>query len=311
MPVTNYQKPKPNSVQKKRSASHHKKTKQYTNAYWPYLPILVVVLAGFLLNSFWTSKSGVLDYAIDTTPQGLLVSTNEQRGKHDLSNLTLNESLNQAAQDKAEDMSSRGYWSHETPDGQQPWVFITSTGYQYKTAGENLAFGFPTSKDTVIAWMNSPGHKANILNNSYSEVGFGIANSANYQGRGNETIVVAMYASPLSGVAQAPPITVNTSPENSDTLVSTAPAAAVASSTSQRISRVQLLSSSTAGWSIAVISVLVFTLGTVFVWRHGHAWRKALVHGEEFIIHHKVLDVSIVVVIVACVLLVQTTGFIQ
>lgn len=310
MPVTNYQKPKQNSVQKKRNASHHKKTKQYSNAYWPYLPILVVVLAGFLLNSFWTGKSGVLDYAIDTAPQSLLESTNEQRINHNLTELSLNQQLSEAAQDKAEDMVNRGYWSHETPDGQQPWAFIANAGYQYKTAGENLAFGFPTSKDTVTAWMNSPGHKANILNTTYSEVGFGIANSANYQGKGNETIVVAMYASPLSGVAQTPPITINTSPENSDTLVSAAPAA-VASSTSQRISRIQLLSSGSAGWSIAVVSVLLFTLGTVFVWRHGHAWRKALVHGEEFIINHKILDITIVVIIVACILLMQTTGFIH
>src|SRR5690606_34410957 len=119
--------------------------------------------------------------------------TNTQRTANGLTGLTLNGQLNAAAQAKADDMAARDYWSHNTPEGDAPWVFIVNAGYQYQTAGENLAYGFLNSTATVKGWMDSPGHRANILNGSYKEVGFGIANSANYQGTGPETIVVAMY----------------------------------------------------------------------------------------------------------------------
>jgi hypothetical protein len=136
--------------------------------------------------------------------QGLLDGTNSQRISNGISALALNGVLDNAAQAKANDMAARDYWSHNTPDGQTPWTFMTAAGYSYQLAGENLAYGFATSSDTITGWMNSPGHRANILNGGYTEVGFGIVDIPNYQGTGPETLVVAFYAAPANTPAPAP-----------------------------------------------------------------------------------------------------------
>jgi uncharacterized protein YkwD len=209
------QKPKRStSSQRKRTGQHHKQGPHYIKAYWPYLPIIAVLLLGIFVNS-WLGhvNQSVLGYSTDISVQSLLDSTNEQRGNNGLGGLGINGQLDQAAQSKANDMSARDYWSHNTPDGQTPWSFITATGYSYQTAGENLAYGFTTTSDTMTGWMNSPGHRANILNTSFTEVGFGIVNIPNYQGSGPETLVVAMYASPArQAVAAATPAPVAPTP---------------------------------------------------------------------------------------------------
>lgn len=164
-------------------------------------------MLGLVCNN-WLSVSGrnVLGYATDMSAYGLLSGTNAERTAHSLGSLALSGTLNQAAQNKANDMVTRDYWSHNTPDGQAPWTFITAVGYGYQTAGENLAYGFTAASETITGWMNSPGHRANILNTSFSEVGFGIANSPNYVGSGPQTVVVAMYALPAGGTAPVAPV---------------------------------------------------------------------------------------------------------
>jgi Cysteine-rich secretory protein family len=109
-------------------------------------------------------------------------------------------------------MVARNYWSHNTPDGSPPWVFITAVNYEYQKAGENLAYGFDSSNTTITGWMNSPTHKANLLDTAFKEVGFGVANSESYQSNGQQTIIVAMYASPSSNIATAPKTTATTPP---------------------------------------------------------------------------------------------------
>lgn len=146
----------------------------------------------------------VLAYATNISPAGLLSATNAQRTSNGAAALASNGLLNSAAQAKANDMVARNYWSHQTPDGQQPWVFVTSAGYQYLSAGENLAYGFMTSAATITGWMNSPSHRANLLSTNFTEVGFGIANSADYVGNGPQTVVVAMYGKPQATTPPAP-----------------------------------------------------------------------------------------------------------
>src|SRR6185436_5689145 len=97
-------------------------------------------------------------------------------------------------------------------------------GYNYSSAGENLAYGYPTSAEAVTGWMNSPGHRANMLNGTFSEVGFGFANSANFNGSGEETVVVAEYGAPQGGAPAAAPAT-PTPKVQSQTTTSTAPSA--------------------------------------------------------------------------------------
>jgi uncharacterized protein YkwD len=158
--------------------------------------MLLVVVAGILLNATWQVGRGVLGYATSMSPTALLSETNIQRSNNGEPALSMNSQLAKAAQAKANDMVAKNYWSHVTPDGVQPWQFVANAGYSYTALGENLAYGFDTSAATVSGWMNSPAHRANILKADYQEVGFGIANSPNFNGSGEETVVVAMYGKP-------------------------------------------------------------------------------------------------------------------
>lgn len=126
----------------------------------------------------------VLDITLDTplpapiapapTVDELLAETNKARTDNGLQPLVLDERLNVTAQAKCQDMLERNYWSHDTPDGAEPWQMIDAHGILYQTAGENLAYGYENAKATVNGWMNSPGHKANIVNTTFTNIGFGI-----------------------------------------------------------------------------------------------------------------------------------------
>src|SRR5688572_11912371 len=111
--------------------------------YWPYIPVLLLVMATFLVSLAQPAqRRGVLAYATDMSASGLLVATNGQRASNGAGNLQINSSLSNAAQAKANDMVAKNYWSHYGPDGTEPWTFITNAGYSYIRAGENLAYGF-------------------------------------------------------------------------------------------------------------------------------------------------------------------------
>jgi hypothetical protein len=314
MAIATKPKPKQTTPHKRRHGTHQKRSNHFVKAYWPYLPLLMIVGLGMFLNNALV-HNGVLNYAINMTPSGLLSSTNVEREQNTLGDLTLSPELSEAAQAKANDMITRNYWSHTTPDGQEPWIFINQTGYQYQAAGENLAYGFTDNTSAVTGWMNSPGHRANILNGTYSEVGFGIANSPDYQNEGEQTIVVALYAKPSADqIAQAStapqtasgqPIAVNESSKSGKLSVS----AVVPGET--KVARVQMATSGSAPWSIYAVSVFGALLLFLFIIRHSLVWHRAFVKGEEFIIKHKALDVIIVSGVMIGFILSRTAGVIQ
>jgi hypothetical protein len=96
---------------------------------------------------------------------------------------------------KANDMATKSYFAHTSPEGKTPWYWLSQVGYNYQYAGENLAINFTDSKDVTNAWMASPTHKANIVKGNYTEIGTGIATGI-YEGR--ETVFVAqVYANPI------------------------------------------------------------------------------------------------------------------
>lgn len=181
----------------------HKQTKKYLQVYWPYIPLMVISILIISILQPWNSvfKRGVLPYATNVSVTGLLNATNQQRSNNGEGELNLNTSLTQAAQAKSYDMASHDYWAHTSPDGKAPWVFVTNAGYQYTKAGENLAYGFLTSDNVISGWMNSPEHKANILDTAYQDVGFGFADSPDFDNNGPATIVVAMYGEPIGATA--------------------------------------------------------------------------------------------------------------
>lgn len=331
---------------KKRYGQHHKPSKHYSKTYWPYLPMLMIVVAGFIINATWQAGKGVLGYATNISVSALLQETNIQRGDNGQPALSLNSQLSQAAQAKANDMAQRDYWSHTSPDGQQPWQFISAAGYSYSSAGENLAYGFDTSSGTVAGWMNSAGHRANLLNNTYSEVGFGIANAPNYQGDGEETIVVAMYAKPY-GIAS--PSTLQTGRKDTAAAPATKPAeqqpvaqeqptkttpaptteqaqpeqqkeeqpvaAAVTPKTedlkARPISRIDVLTDGNAQWAALAASVLASLAFMSLLLSHAKVWKRYLIRGEEFFIKHPLLDTVFVAVATFGFLLTRTSGFIH
>lgn len=98
------------------------------------------------------ANSPVLAYATSIGNTGLLSATNQRRAAAGVGALSINSKLNQAAQAKANDMASRNYWAHNTPEGNPPWTFITNAGYSYDKAGENLACGFDESNDVITGW---------------------------------------------------------------------------------------------------------------------------------------------------------------
>lgn len=123
---------------------------------------------------------------------------NEDRADLGLKQLALNDKLVSAASLKAADMAEKSYFAHISPEGKTPWYWIQKAGYTYIYAGENLAVNFDDSEDVEKAWMNSPTHKANIVNSKYSEIGISTS-VGTYKGQ-KTTFVVQMFGSPKKSV---------------------------------------------------------------------------------------------------------------
>jgi len=299
--------------------------------------LLALCLARIDFRSFApVEPSGkVLAYATNMSISDLTSYTNSARAQNGLGALALNGTLNSSAQSKANDMIARNYWSHNTPDGTQPWWFFTNAGYQYSNAGENLAYGFTDSNSTVNAWMNSPSHRANVLG-SYTEVGFGIASGANYQG-GENTVVVAHYATPATpppppppAPAPTPPVTQQTAPAETPAVPTTPveqpaeqkkeetpakesktaekPAAPVTTATTT--TNVPLWKTFQNGGIpvIAAASLLLLSLvGVAYGLTHRSLIRHAIVTGEQYALHHPLIDLTVLATVTLLVLL-TTSG---
>ncbi|AIS02110.1 sigma-70 family RNA polymerase sigma factor [Streptomyces glaucescens] len=99
---------------------------------------------------------------------------NKERAAAGCAPLTEDPQLNQAAQGHSEDMAARGFFDHTNPDGADPGRRTTAAGYAWSTYGENIARGQQTPEAVMESWMNSPGHRANILNCSFEDIGVGV-----------------------------------------------------------------------------------------------------------------------------------------
>ena len=105
---------------------------------------------------------------------------NEIRRENGLKPLTQDWQLSRVARYKSQDMRDLGYFSHTSPTYGSPFEMMKSFGITYRTAGENIAKGYASPEAVVNAWMNSPGHRANILNSTYTHIGVGYVASGNY-----------------------------------------------------------------------------------------------------------------------------------
>lgn len=104
--------------------------------------------------------------------------TNQERAKVGLPPLKTNWQLSRVARYKSQDMASKNYFSHYSPTYGSPFKMMESFGLKFYAAGENLAYGQRTPQEVVRSWMSSPGHRANILNPSFSEIGVGVAKNS-------------------------------------------------------------------------------------------------------------------------------------
>lgn len=328
------------------------KANKKTNANRSRMRFLPALVIAFVATFLWSqpnftvttskNKDDVLGIATNISLNGLLSATNAQRANYEAGNLSLNSKLNSAAQAKANDMVNRNYWSHQTPDGQQPWVFITNTGYQYLSAGENLAFGFNDSSGTIQGWMNSPTHKANLINKIYTEVGFGMANSDNFVNKGPQTVVVAMYANPQAPKPTPQPTPKpqvqssdirNNSNENQqpapepipqpveepkedepkngeEIVVAYADSEGSQNSTSTKeITRASMLTGK--AWSATLVIALVCSSGLLWALHRGYRLSQIIRNGKELIGRNLHIDLLILAIIFLSYILLSTSGYIM
>jgi uncharacterized protein YkwD len=290
-------------VKTKNHNTSKKHTKNYAKVYWPYLPLVLVMLTTLALGHSSANRAQrvVLAYSTNVTTPGLLQATNDARKDSNEATLSLNAQLATAAQNKANDMAKRNYWSHVTPDGLTPWSFVDNSGYQYQKAGENLAYGFANSNETTKGWLNSSEHRANLLDPAFSAVGFGIAKSDNFQSTGPETVVVAIYGEPLTASTYAQKATKTLGFNTVNTIQ---PA-------TKTISKAQSLTNGQAPWIGFVLGILVGGGAIFLVLSHGLHWHRSRKKGQHFTIKHPLRDATIVAAILLAILLSQTIGTVR
>jgi len=110
----------------------------------------------------------------------VLELVNQERAKQGLKALTLSDELTNVATIKAKDMRDKNYFDHTSPTYGSPFEMMRQFGVQYSSAGENIAAGQKTSQEVMNAWMNSSGHRANILNKDYEQLGVGYVQGGSY-----------------------------------------------------------------------------------------------------------------------------------
>lgn len=138
------------------------------------------------------------------TTAGTLAATNRHRAIYDLAPLRTNAALDSAAQKKVDDMFMKQYFAHEAPDGTGPADLVTAVNYQYIRVGENLALGnFASDGALVQAWMDSPGHRENILHKGFSEIGLAVGEE-NFEGT-RVWLAVQTFAAPLASCPRVDP----------------------------------------------------------------------------------------------------------
>lgn len=285
----------------------HKHTKDFLKVYYPYIPLVMVTLVILSILQPWrvltTQNQDVLPYATAMSIDGLVNETNQRRDAQHETPLQLSAQLTKAAQAKAQDMVERNYWSHNTPDGHAPWEFINNAGYSYKKAGENLAYGFQDEKNVVSGWMNSPGHRDNMLDVNYREVGFGFAESKNYVDSGPSTVVVAMYGQPSGAAEVAVPVTQNGAPAFNTLGLAAEPA-------DTGINRIQAFANAPS-WVNYAIAAAVGGLAVYLIVKHSRSLKRVITRGERFAIKHPLLDVTLIALAVLGVLISQHVGIIR
>jgi len=157
------------------------------------LVVFVGVLFYFNQNNLKIIKG--LNLTATVYPAVLADLANSDRLGSGVPELSWNKTLEEAAKLKAEDMAKNGYFAHTSPTGITPWHWLSQVDYNFIYAGENLAVDFTESENVENAWLNSPKHRENIMNQNFTEIGIATAEGV-YNGR-DTTFVVEFFGKPL------------------------------------------------------------------------------------------------------------------
>lgn len=299
---------------KPRGVSNH----AFKNVYWPYLPLILVIGVLLSLNAkggtFTKTAAAPASNLISTSQpatNAYLADANQERQANHENSLSLNGQLQAAAQAKASDMAIRNYWSHDTPEGNPPWIFPIAEGYSYQKLAENLAAGFSGPQAVTAAWMASPAHRANLLDSAYTEAGFGVAYSPDYTsaGKGPMFIVVAYFGRP-AGLGPT-----NSSAQSGQNVILTANSSnhSLGLVEARSTDHAQLAAAFLAPSNVATYSAITIAILAVAIWlgRHSIAAGRAVKRGEHFVLTHPLADVCLIIIAVLAFLLIRTAGFIQ
>jgi len=118
--------------------------------------------------------------SVSTLERQVVTLVNQKRAAAGLKSLTLNATLSNGARMKSQDMQKSRYFNHTSPNYGSPFDMMRSLGISYRSAGENIAMGYSSAEAVVNAWMNSPSHRANIMNASYTQIGVGYVSNGGY-----------------------------------------------------------------------------------------------------------------------------------
>jgi uncharacterized protein YkwD len=146
----------------------------------------LVLIALMLL----AAAASAVEPSNEITAANVLSLMNDYRASEGLAPLRSDERLDLAAADRMHHMEEESYWSHESPRGESPFLWLDRRAYHYRAAGENLAYGFETARLLVQSWMESSGHRANILSADYEDCGIAIIEGSTLGPASGKSIVV-------------------------------------------------------------------------------------------------------------------------
>lgn len=251
-----------------------------------YIMLFILLQVGFSIVGY--VRPGTLGISSSIDQKKLIELTNEERKKMGFQPVAENETLNKAAQLKAENMFSENYWAHFAPSGKTPWDFILGSGYKFTYAGENLAKNFYNSEDVVSAWMASKTHKENLLNPKYKDIGIAVVEGVL---NGQKTTLVVQEFGTTEVLAAKPVFEIG----NQEIAVSkeeylrkpTLVASAVESNSAVKPLFDPYVATKTAGFSVVIFMGILLSADLLILYRRG-VFRL----GSHHIAHMSILSIA-------------------
>lgn len=141
----------------------------------------MICFVSFVPTSFAQNISFKKQYTLSEYEQEVVNLVNNEREKHKLQPLVIDSKVSKLARQKSEDMRDNNYYDHTSPTYGKPCDHMRKEKVKFGYCGENIAAGQKTPQDVMGAWMNSEGHRENILNPNYTHIGVGYAEGGHYE----------------------------------------------------------------------------------------------------------------------------------